>query len=511
MRRPTSQASFVWTGMCTLRSHASTVTMVLSSMCSSKEARHRKCHISCLLQSDKGRVNGSNHNHESSAFTQVWRGDLLRHQSFVSLQGDIRPAVITMCSPFPPFYAGALPRLLAALQNAIQHLSPAITARIADPEPRGRSAANAAAAAAAASSDTAELCHYIDGLLALAASAQPPGSATPGAGNTVAADSAGGLQQLQQQPADHGQHFEARSSQSAGHGRAAAQPSAMPPSPPPLIADAFEPFVGMVKGLLSAATAATQPPAEAAAPPQAYSMSAAAPSASAELEQHAGGAVEDAATRQRAGADAAAALQLCLRGVTLARWQGGVPGPGNPASAASAAQPAAAAALPEAAVAALLAPTAAVSATRRQFGPGSAPAAAAERVYNMLLAYPAVATRSAAVGSVLSDLRHWTAQAAEPAATNAVLPPAAGSPTAVGGTGAADKQTAADMEAPDEADAASSPEDAAGGGKQEPGQQSGVGAAGSSAGEAAAGSSNGGSKQEPKALTPAQAAAQVRL
>jgi hypothetical protein len=65
-------------------------------------------------------------------------------------------------------------RLLRALQHMGKRVSPAITAHINSPQTTLNTGKAAAAAAAAAPSDTAEISHYVDGLMALAASARPP-------------------------------------------------------------------------------------------------------------------------------------------------------------------------------------------------------------------------------------------------------------------------------------------------------------------------------------------------
>lgn len=163
--------------------------------------------------------------------------------------------------------AGVLPRLLAALQRATGHCRAAFSAR---------PASSGSARSGGGSSAIAELCHNVDTLLALAASARRPGNAAAG----------------------ESEHR-----------------SAEPAQLPPLLAAAFEPFAELVLQLLAAA---------------------------ADSAVEAG---DSAAAAAVGGADAAAVLQLCMRGLTLARWQGNSP-------------------LPDAAVAALLAPQAALSQAR---------------------------------------------------------------------------------------------------------------------------------------------------
>ena len=82
-----------------------------------------------------------------------------------------------------------------------------------------------------------------------------------------------------------------------------------------------------------------------------------------------------------------------------------------------------ASAVPAAAVAALLAPASPLSLARRHYREGSPAAAAAARVYDMLLGHPAAAVRSATTAAVLADMRHWTGAASAPAADPELQPP----------------------------------------------------------------------------------------
>ena len=172
----------------------------------------------------------------------------------------------------------------------------------------------------------------MDGLLSIAASARRPdakaaggGAAAAGAAGPAAAGAAAAAAAAAPRCKDQPQVSAAQVAAAAG-GAASDGIEQRPPPPAPLLSAAFEPFAGLLLELLAAAT-------EVPAPHESSSSAGEAASSSTVV-----------AAAARSG-DAAATLQLCVRGLTLAGWQGDH-------------------ALPDAAAAALLAPQSAFSQAR---------------------------------------------------------------------------------------------------------------------------------------------------